>query len=127
MNCLAPDAGRRTRVAVVTGASAGIGRAIAVALGALGWTVALGARRVEQLDETAQLVADAGGTPLVHALDVTDSESIDAFCAVVHASAGPIDVLVNNAGTALPGRDARDERRASTGASSRRTCSARSC
>ena len=84
MNSLAPDAAG-SRVAVVTGASAGIGRAIAVALGALGWTVALGARRVEQLDETAKLVADAGGTPLVHPLDVTDSESIDAFCAHVHA------------------------------------------
>ena len=84
---MAPDA-RRHRVAVVTGASAGIGRAIAVALGELGWTVALGARRVAQLDETAKLVADAGGTPLVHALDVTDPASIDAFCAFVRAQAG---------------------------------------
>lgn len=88
---------------MVTGASAGIGRAIAVALGELGWTVALGARRVAQLDETAKLVADAGGTPLVQALDVTDSPSIDTFCAFVRAQAGPIQVLVNNAGTALPG------------------------
>jgi len=91
------------RVAVVTGASAGIGRAIAVALGELGWTVALGARRIVQLEETAKLVADAGGTPLIHALDVTDSASIDDFCAYVNASAGAIQVLVNNAGTALPG------------------------
>jgi NAD(P)-dependent dehydrogenase (short-subunit alcohol dehydrogenase family) len=96
-----PDA--PARVAVVSGASAGIGRAIAVALGALGWTVGLGARRVARLDETAQLVTDAGGTPVVHPLDVTDTQSIDAFCAHVRAEAGPIDVLVNNAGTALPG------------------------
>lgn len=87
----------------MTGASAGIGRAIAVGLGELGWTVGLGARRVAQLEETAKLVADAGGIPLVHALDVTDSASIDAFCAHVDANAGTIDVLVNNAGTALPG------------------------
>jgi NAD(P)-dependent dehydrogenase (short-subunit alcohol dehydrogenase family) len=98
---LAPE--HPPRVAVVTGASGGIGRAIAVALGELGWTVALGARRVAQLDDTAKLVADAGGTPLVHALDVTDSASIDEFCAYVDAQAGTIQVLVNNAGTALPG------------------------
>jgi NADP-dependent 3-hydroxy acid dehydrogenase YdfG len=102
VNSLAPEA-PEPRVAVVTGASAGIGRAIAVALGALGWTVALGARRVAQLDETAKLVVDAGGTALVHPLDVTDTASIDAFCGYVHSHAGTIEVLVNNAGTALPG------------------------
>jgi NAD(P)-dependent dehydrogenase (short-subunit alcohol dehydrogenase family) len=103
---LAPDdnsSDASLRVAVVTGASAGIGRAIAVALAELGWTVAIGARRVALMEETAKLVADAGGTALVHALDVTDSDSIDAFCEYVNAEAGTIDVLVNNAGTALPG------------------------
>jgi NAD(P)-dependent dehydrogenase (short-subunit alcohol dehydrogenase family) len=99
----APDLEATPRVAVVTGASAGIGRAIAVAFGGLGWNVALGSRRVAQLDETAKLVADAGGRPLVHALDVTDPDSIDAFCGYVRTNAGPIQVLVNNAGTALPG------------------------
>jgi NADP-dependent 3-hydroxy acid dehydrogenase YdfG len=101
VNSLAPDA--PVRVAVVTGASAGIGRAIAVALGGLGWTVGLGARRVALLDETAKSVVDVGGTALVHPLDVTDPASIDAFCAYVGTHAGPIEVLVNNAGTALPG------------------------
>jgi NAD(P)-dependent dehydrogenase (short-subunit alcohol dehydrogenase family) len=91
------------RIAAVTGASAGIGRAVATALGAQGWTVAVGARRVEQLEETAALVTDAGGRALAHALDVTDPASIDAFCAFVQSEAGSIDVLVNNAGTALPG------------------------
>ena len=106
----ASDATRR-RVAVVTGASAGIGRAIAVALGALGWTVGLGARRVAQLEETAELVAGAGGGPIVHPLDVTEPASLDAFCAAVGEQAGLIDVLVNNAGTALPGaiHDMNDE------------------
>jgi NADP-dependent 3-hydroxy acid dehydrogenase YdfG len=90
------------RVAVVSGASAGIGRAVAVALGGLGWTVGLGARRVAHLEETAKLVADAGGAPVVHPLDVTDPASIDAFCTSV-GSAGTVQVLVNNAGTARPG------------------------
>ncbi len=92
-----------SRVAAVTGASGGIGRAIAVALGALRWPVALGARRVAQLDETAQLVRSAGGRPIVHELDVRDPVSIDAFLSAVRVEAGPVSVLVNNAGTARPG------------------------
>ena len=91
------------RVAVVTGAGAGIGRAIAQALGALGWPVALGARRVDQLEETAALITDAGGTAYAHALDVREPASIDAFFAATTAALGPVDVLVNNAGTAAPG------------------------
>ena len=89
---------RRARIAAVTGASAGIGRAIAVGLGAQGWTVAVGARRIDRLEETAAAVRDAGGTPLVHALDVTQPESVEAFFAAVENEAGPVDVLVNNAG-----------------------------
>jgi NADP-dependent 3-hydroxy acid dehydrogenase YdfG len=90
------DAPRR---ALVTGASAGIGRAIAVAFGARGWHVAIAARRADALDETAKLVTDAGGDATAHLLDLTDVASIDACC----AAAGPIDVLVNNAGIAYPG------------------------
>jgi NAD(P)-dependent dehydrogenase (short-subunit alcohol dehydrogenase family) len=91
------------RVAVVTGASAGIGRAIAVALGGIGWSVGVGARRVDQLDLTAQLVADAGGRSCAHPLDVCRAESIDTFLDAVDADLGPVDVLVNNAGIAAPG------------------------
>ena len=103
MSGLGDGADGPPRVAVVTGASAGIGRAIAQAIGALGWPVAIGARRVEQLDETAQLISDAGGTAYAHALDVCEPESIDAFLAAVAAELGPVDVLVNNAATAAPG------------------------
>jgi NADP-dependent 3-hydroxy acid dehydrogenase YdfG len=92
------------RTAAVTGASSGIGRAIATGIGALGWKVALGARRVEALAETAALVRDAGGEPFVHALDVTDPESVDAFFDATDAALGPVSALVNNAGTAAPGR-----------------------
>jgi NADP-dependent 3-hydroxy acid dehydrogenase YdfG len=92
-----------TRVAAVTGASGGIGRAIAVALGRLGWKVALGARRLDALATTADLVALEGGTPYAHPLDVTDAASVDAFFAAVEHELGPVDALVNNAGIAVPG------------------------
>jgi NAD(P)-dependent dehydrogenase (short-subunit alcohol dehydrogenase family) len=91
------------RVALVTGASAGIGRAIAVALGALGWKVASAARRFDACEATAKLVDDAGGTGLAVALDLTDTTSIDACIERITAEAGPIDVLVNNASVAVPG------------------------
>ena len=97
------DGAERSRVAVVTGASAGIGRAIAVALGGLGWSVAVGARRVDQLEETAVLVREAGGKAYAHALDVREPASIDGFLEATAADLGSVDVLVNNAGTAAPG------------------------
>ncbi|MGZ4690505.1 MAG: SDR family NAD(P)-dependent oxidoreductase, partial [Acidimicrobiia bacterium] len=55
-------------VAIVTGASSGIGRAIAIGLGGLGWRVALGARSTDKLDETAALVLEAGGEAFPRAL-----------------------------------------------------------
>jgi NAD(P)-dependent dehydrogenase (short-subunit alcohol dehydrogenase family) len=91
------------RTAWVTGASSGIGRGIAAALGALGWRVAIGARRVEKLAQTADLIATAGGTPFAHALDVCEPASVDDFFAAAQARLGPVDVLVNNAGIAWPG------------------------
>ncbi len=91
------------RTAIVTGASSGIGRAIAGAFGALGWRVALGARRIERLDETGAEVRDAGGEPFTHYLDVADPSSIAAFFAAAEGALGGVDVLVNNAGVASPG------------------------
>jgi NADP-dependent 3-hydroxy acid dehydrogenase YdfG len=83
------------RVAVVTGASSGIGSATAVALARAGFRVVIGARR---LDALAEIAAQFDGTAL--ALDVTQTSSVDAFAgAIDHA-----DVLVNNAGLAV-GRD----------------------
>ncbi|MDZ7731937.1 MAG: SDR family NAD(P)-dependent oxidoreductase [Acidimicrobiia bacterium] len=93
-----PDTRREPRTAVVTGASAGIGRAVAIELGRLGWRVAIGARRTDRLLETASEIAAVGGTPFSHALDVTDERSVDEFFDAAVAAAGSVEVLVNNAG-----------------------------
>ena len=89
------------RVAIVTGASSGIGAATALELGRQGFPVALGARRVERLEEVAKQVEKAGGRAFAHALDVTELESVDAFCSAAEAELGPADVLINNAGQNL--------------------------
>jgi NADP-dependent 3-hydroxy acid dehydrogenase YdfG len=92
------------RTAIVTGASSGIGRAIACAFGAEGWQVAIGARREDRLEVTAGQVEAAGGKPFAHLLDVTDARSIETFFAAAERTLGPADILVNNAGTSKPGR-----------------------
>ncbi|CAG7584025.1 SDR family NAD(P)-dependent oxidoreductase [Rhodococcus opacus] len=80
-----------TRIAVVTGASSGIGEATARTLASQGFHVVIGARRLDRLEKIAE---DIGGTALE--LDVTDQDSVDAFSAVLPR----VDVLVNNAGGA---------------------------
>jgi len=91
------------RVAVVTGAGTGIGRAIATRFGRLGWRVAVGGRRVELLSETAELVEAAGGACLPHALDVTDPDSVERFFTATESDLGAVSVVVNNAATARYG------------------------
>lgn len=83
---------------VVTGASRGIGRAIATAFGHEGATVWLGARNEHDLETTAKFVMTEGGDAVVHPLDVTDPESVRRFASAVEEGAGCVDVLVNNAG-----------------------------
>jgi NADP-dependent 3-hydroxy acid dehydrogenase YdfG len=90
------------RTAIVTGATSGIGRAIAEAFGALGWRVAIGARRAERLDDAVAAIALAGGRGFGHVLDVSDPASVDAFVAAAEKALGPVDVLVNNAGVSKP-------------------------
>ena len=86
------------RVALVTGASQGIGRACALSLAQAGATVALAARNQEKLSEVAQQISNAGGTPRTFALDVADEEQIKSTIKAVLGEFGKIDILVNNAG-----------------------------
>jgi 3-oxoacyl-[acyl-carrier protein] reductase len=86
------------RVALVTGASQGIGQACALRLAAAGATVALAARNQEKLNEVAQQIAAAGGTAAVFPLDVGDEEQIKSAFKAALAQFGKIDILVNNAG-----------------------------
>jgi NAD(P)-dependent dehydrogenase (short-subunit alcohol dehydrogenase family) len=90
------------RAALVTGASSGIGAAIALAFGRLGWPVALGARRMERLERVARDVEEVGGRPFVHHLDVSVATSIDEFFAASEKELGPFEVVVSNAGIGIP-------------------------
>jgi NAD(P)-dependent dehydrogenase (short-subunit alcohol dehydrogenase family) len=92
------------KVAVVTGASSGLGVAFAKALAEAGADVALGARRTELLEETATLVRATGRRALTVTTDVSDPESCTALVEAAIAEFGKVDVLVNNAGvgTAVP-------------------------
>jgi NADP-dependent 3-hydroxy acid dehydrogenase YdfG len=91
------------RPAVVTGASSGIGAATALALAAAGHPVALGARRTSRCDDVAAAIREAGGEAVVHALDLTDTESVTTFADKVTADLGEIEVVVSNAGAVAPG------------------------
>lgn len=91
------------RPAVVTGASSGIGAATALTLAAAGYPVALGARRVDKLDDLATTIRESGGEVVVSALDVTDADSVKAFAGDVSSALGDIEVVVSNAGAVAPG------------------------
>jgi NAD(P)-dependent dehydrogenase (short-subunit alcohol dehydrogenase family) len=92
------------KVAIVTGASSGLGVAFAQGLAEAGADVVLGARRVDRLEETAELVRAAGRRVLTVQTDVADPEQCQALVDAAMAELGHVDVLVNNAGmgTAVP-------------------------
>lgn len=90
------------RVTVVTGASQGIGRAIATEFGKHGDIVVLAARNVAGLEEAASEVETAGGSPMVVRADVTSESSVAAMVQSVMSEHGRIDVLVNNSGIGGP-------------------------
>ncbi|HEV3138541.1 MAG TPA: 3-oxoacyl-[acyl-carrier-protein] reductase [Pirellulales bacterium] len=91
------------QVAIVTGASRGIGRAIALALAAAGAKVACIARSAEKLAQTADAIRAAGGTAEVFACDVTDGQSVQQVVESVVESWGKLHILVNNAGMTRDG------------------------
>lgn len=93
-----PDHG----VALVTGAGRGLGRAFAIALASNRMRVAVAARSIDQLQQTVQLIAAAGGTALAVPADVTRQKDVQQMVEAVHADLGPIDLLVNNAGAGGP-------------------------
>ena len=89
----------QSKVALVTGAGSGIGRAVAIALAGAGYHVAIAGRRATVLAETA---AAAGGKTLILPTDVTDPAAVAALVQGTVAQFGRLDVLFNNAGTAAP-------------------------
>jgi NAD(P)-dependent dehydrogenase (short-subunit alcohol dehydrogenase family) len=96
------------KVALITGAGSGIGRAVAVKLQGVGYDVVLAGRRVDELEKTAAEAAPNGGRVLVIAMDVTGQASVKAAFAKTHEIFGRLDVLFNNAGTFAVGTPLED-------------------
>ena len=88
------------KVALVTGAGSGIGKAVALAFGREGYAVVLAGRRADALEQTAKAI---GPNALAVPTDVTDPKSVAALFAAAKAKFGRLDVLFNNAGTGAPG------------------------
>jgi NAD(P)-dependent dehydrogenase (short-subunit alcohol dehydrogenase family) len=93
---------QRPRVALVTGASRGIGAHLATALGEAGWSVAVLARSLEGLEEVTSRLRGQGHTVLPVAADVTDAGAVEQAVHTVVDELGRIDLLVNNAGLVEP-------------------------
>ena len=91
------------KVAVVTGAGSGIGRASALALLGDGFQVALAGRRKDALEETARAAQEAGDRALIVPTDVSDPAAVKSLFARVREVCGRVDVLFNNAGANAPG------------------------
>jgi len=86
------------RVALITGSSAGIGRALAEGLAGAGATVVLNGRTRETVEAAARSISAAGGRAHVSVFDVTDSAGVVAGVEAIEESIGPIEILINNAG-----------------------------
>jgi NAD(P)-dependent dehydrogenase (short-subunit alcohol dehydrogenase family) len=91
------------KVALVTGASGGLGEHFAETLGRAGAKTVLAARRLDKLEEVADRIRAAGGEALSVELDVTDSAAVPAAFDAAEAAFGTVTVLVNNSGIVVPG------------------------
>ena len=89
------------RTAIVTGASSGIGRAVAIKLAKRGASVALIARRRHELETVASAIRADGGGAIIVPCDVTDSAAVRAATEEIRASLGEVDILVNAAGVGI--------------------------
>ncbi|MEX2502215.1 MAG: SDR family oxidoreductase [Trueperaceae bacterium] len=94
-----PGSGDPRRTALVTGGGRGIGRATALRLAAMGFDLALGALEQDEVEEVASEARDVGATAFAAAVDVADSDALDRFATDAERAVGPIDVLINDAGT----------------------------
>jgi NAD(P)-dependent dehydrogenase (short-subunit alcohol dehydrogenase family) len=92
----------KDKVAMVTGAGSGIGRAVAVALHGAGYSVVLAGRRLEQLEATAAMGSPGRASMLSVSTDVAEPDSVKALFARTEEQFGRLDVLFNNAGTGAP-------------------------
>ena len=90
------------RIALVTGAGSGVGRAASLALLGGGWSVVLTGRRAEALTETANLAGDAAGRAVCVPADVSDPAAVERLFATLKARCGRLDLLFNNAGGNVP-------------------------
>ncbi len=97
------DLGLTNKVAMISGASRGIGRAIALGLAAEGCRLSLCARGKEQLDKTAQEVSERGNDVLATALDVTQEAEARGWVEETQRRFGGVDILINNVGGSRPG------------------------
>jgi NAD(P)-dependent dehydrogenase (short-subunit alcohol dehydrogenase family) len=89
------------KVALVTGASSGLGEHFAAVLAQAGASVGLAARRLDRLQALAQRISHQGGRAALTPLDVHEPDSIEAAVSNIEAALGPIDILVNNSGIAI--------------------------
>src|SRR4249920_1771076 len=92
-----------SKIALVTGAGSGIGRAVSLALQGAGYSVVLAGRRAAEIERTAGLANSSGGKMLAVPTDVSQPDSVRALFAKTKESFGRLDVLFNNAGIGAPG------------------------
>jgi NAD(P)-dependent dehydrogenase (short-subunit alcohol dehydrogenase family) len=92
----------KDQVAVVTGGGRGIGQAVAQALASAGASVAVMARSASELETTVALIANAEGRARAFPADVTDAEAVRSAMKEIEQTLGPVDLLINNAGTVKP-------------------------
>src|SRR5881396_2417173 len=93
---------RATKIALVTGAGSGIGRAVSLALHENGWALVLAGRRANELEKTAAQAKHSNGRMLVVPTDVSKPEAVRALFSKIKEAFGRLDLLFNNAGTGAP-------------------------